>query len=98
MGVLDVTPHAAAYLASVVACLPAINKYEKEFLSALFSSESDDTPLMIKDIKAAVSTINYCNYDMLVQLSPNLFLSFQMLLQGLLNTPVFVGKKLVQQS
>jgi hypothetical protein len=63
VGVLDVTPH-AAYLASVVACLPAINKYEKEFLSALFSSESDDTPLMIKDIKAAVSTINYCNYDM----------------------------------
>ena len=28
LGVLDATPH-AAYLASVVACLPAINKYER---------------------------------------------------------------------
>ena len=27
-------------------------------------TESDDSPLMTKDIKAAVSTINYCNYDM----------------------------------
>jgi hypothetical protein len=63
LGLLDVPPQ-AAYLASIVACLPCINKYEKGFIPSLLSTTSDEDYLMINDVKAAVSTINYCNYDM----------------------------------
>ena len=63
LGLLDLTS-TAAYLASIVACLPTIYKYEKDFLPSLLSPPSIDDSSMVEDIKAAVSTINYCNYDM----------------------------------
>ena len=68
LGLLDITP-SAAYLASVVACLPTINKYEKDFIPSLFASPTRFDSQMVEDIRAAVSTINYCNYDMAMVLS-----------------------------